>query len=364
MALSKECPSCHEETSKVYQCRDCNHMYCDKCNELGWGVTIIGLPCRGFQECPKCESRRYDIVSVDDDYHEDLTNEYLSSNEESDSSDQEENYSESSYSSSGDSGSSDSSGSGAGILSIVAVIAIFLFFKYGSVGTQQQTNPVVVSPSPTPIISVNESAEHIQPPATLSVSPQEVTALKFYESRYSVPLSMDQRMYSNTFYQGSVHYIYWELTLQTSRQESNSPLNITAVWSGPNGSPEFARQDNAFTAPANSNSWLASSGWGNPNGNGFQPGVYEIKFYSDGRQITNARFEILPSSGESGPQALESAAPEPPPTQPADQAQPIVIAQPQPYVQRPTGVIVVRPRHYVQIMPHPRNYAPPRQRLR
>jgi hypothetical protein len=171
-------------------------------------------------ECPKCGGHS-EIIARDDEH------------EENSSSDQEEASSDSSYDSLDYSGSSDSSdswsdststgrtssasssGSGTGILSIIGVILLFLFFKYGNVGTQQQTNSVVVSPSPTPTISENESAEQTQLPITLSVSPQEVTALKFYESGYNVPIPIEQRLYSNTFFQGSVRYIYWELTLET-----------------------------------------------------------------------------------------------------------------------------------------------------
>ncbi len=376
MALSKKCPSCGKEYRFLLQCSDCSRQYCNKCSD--YKVDPIPIP-RKYDHgpcsrtaCPKCGSDSFELISEINDDDSDDTG----------SSNHEETSSESSYDSSDYSGSSDSSyswsdgtlsggtsatsssGSGTGILSIVALIAIFLFFKYGSVGTRQQTNPVVVSPSPTPTISENESVEHTQLPVTLSVSPQEVTALKFYESGYNFPPPNEQRLYATSFYQNSVRYIYWELTLQTPRQESNLPFNIIAVWTGPNGNPEFARQNNAITAPVNSDSWLASSGWGNPNNNGFQPGMYEITFYSDGRQIANGSVEVLSGSEESETQAQETAAPEPPPPQPAPLSQPGVIAQPQPYVQPRAGVIVGRPRHYIQIMPHPRNYAPSRPRIR
>jgi hypothetical protein len=380
MALSKKCPSCQRKYRYLLQCSDCPRQFCNLCADPK--LTLLPI-CEKYDPgpffssaCPKCGSTSYKPISeIDDDDHEYSIDKYKSSSEESDSSDQEETSSESSYSSSDYSGSSDSSdswdgststggtsaatpsGSGTGILSIVAVIAIFLFFKYANVGTQQPANSVVVSPPPSPTVSENESAEHPPSPVTLLVSPQEVTALQFYEAGFNNP-PKEQRLYTTTFYQNSVRYIYWELTLQTPRQESDLPLNITAVWTGPNGNTEVARQDYAITAPANSDSWWVSFGWGNQNGNAFQPGVYEIAFFVEGRQIANGSVEVLPGRAESDAQTQENAAPEPPAPQLAPLGQPGIVAQPQLYVQPPVGVIVTRPRHRIEVMPRPRNYVP------
>jgi hypothetical protein len=123
-------------------------MYCDKCNELGYGLMIIPLPIPCFQECPECRSRRYDIVSVDDDNHEESINGYTSSNEESDSSDQEETYSESSYSSSDYSSTSSeysgtSSSSSGGFIPLLVVIGIVVLIFTVVSGHHGQSAPAV-----------------------------------------------------------------------------------------------------------------------------------------------------------------------------------------------------------------------------
>ena len=153
----KECPSCHNETRNVYQCTNvwtCDHMYCDNCQELGYSIATLGLPIPCVQECPKCRSSHYKIISVEDDNHEESINGYTSSSEESDSSDQEETYSESSYDSSDYSGTSSeyigtSSSSSGGFIPLLAVIGIVVLIFTVVSGHHGQSAPTVAEQTST-----------------------------------------------------------------------------------------------------------------------------------------------------------------------------------------------------------------------
>jgi hypothetical protein len=183
-------------------------------------------------------------------------------------------------------------------------VALFLFFRSGDSGNPRPTSPTIVSPPPSPAVSgspaVSETsiAEPNKQPVPFSLSPEEVTDVKFYEGGFNDPTPKEQRQYTNSFYQGSVRYIYWELTLQTPRQEGGTPVTITAVWARLSGD-SVAHQDATWTIPANSDSWSISEGWGNQNGGAFQPGMHQVAFFCGGRLIATGAFGVLPGTAES-----------------------------------------------------------------
>ncbi len=143
--MSKECPSCHNEVSRVYQCVDCNRMFCDIC-----GNVLFVFPSR----CPDCEGLfmgRGEQVSRDDDeiYEEDKSHE----NEETLSETSSSDYSSSDYNS-----SSNSEPWGEGIIAlvvIVIIIAVLIPSKQNSNSTKepirvQNTNQIQHTTSPQP----------------------------------------------------------------------------------------------------------------------------------------------------------------------------------------------------------------------
>lgn len=64
-----ECPSCHEDYDEVYQCEDCDRMFCFGCKE----VRIIDAITLGLDGgiggwcCPKCGGRGVTIASKDEE---------------------------------------------------------------------------------------------------------------------------------------------------------------------------------------------------------------------------------------------------------------------------------------------------------
>jgi hypothetical protein len=65
-----ECPSCHENCDEVYQCNECNTMFCDSCKrDLGvFDAVTLGIT---GPECPNGCAQGKTVVSDGDSNEED-----------------------------------------------------------------------------------------------------------------------------------------------------------------------------------------------------------------------------------------------------------------------------------------------------
>ena len=65
-----ECPHCHEECDEIYQCRECDMMFCDNCKA---DIGIVNALTMGMDEqhfgpmCPKEDGRGVSITSEEGD---------------------------------------------------------------------------------------------------------------------------------------------------------------------------------------------------------------------------------------------------------------------------------------------------------
>lgn len=164
--MSKECPSCHREVDKVYQCVDCGKMYCFYCGPFVPLVSHLLTP-----TCPDCVGLfrgRGEQVSRDDP-------------DDSDGSEETDNYSDSSSdycdsSSDYDSASSysTSEGSSGGGLVLAVVIGVVLLLVFGSAQRSEPTGPQPYTPPPKQITPQSRPVYMFQNtlPGTYNMGPE------------------------------------------------------------------------------------------------------------------------------------------------------------------------------------------------
>jgi hypothetical protein len=81
--MSLECPSCHRDAFRIYECVDCGRMYCFFCDGQ-IGHLMPWLAVKELIACPKCGGQG-EIVSEDADdheHHDEETDDWSSDNSE------------------------------------------------------------------------------------------------------------------------------------------------------------------------------------------------------------------------------------------------------------------------------------------
>ena len=151
-----ECPSCHKECDEIYQCKECDRMFCFSCREKNFiDAVTMGLDSK---YCPGCGGKGVTITSEHESEMEkndenDEDNEDDSNDDIDSSSSSEETSSNYSYSVGGDSSSSSSGGSGIGVGTVI-ILGIVALVAFKLINSQPTTNyqPVAVAnPSPAPM---------------------------------------------------------------------------------------------------------------------------------------------------------------------------------------------------------------------
>jgi len=117
-----------------------------------------------------------------------------------------------------------------------------------------------------------------------------VTAIKFYEGGTN-GIPYNQRVYSNRFASIQSQFIYWELHLKHPASGRRLDFKIDAVWYKPDGSVSARQTKSTYLEPDWKTSWhVFGSGWEKP-GN-WEPGVYRVDLFVDGKIVASSSFEI------------------------------------------------------------------------
>jgi hypothetical protein len=116
-----------------------------------------------------------------------------------------------------------------------------------------------------------------------------VTFALFAGGRTPPPFA--QRRFGDSFAARETRYINWHLQLAHRPRRSPLALAVETVWRRADGH-EVARHSNPFTMPAGAAATVYDSGWGNDQGNFWQPGSYRVSLYLDGVEIASRSFKV------------------------------------------------------------------------
>ena len=64
-----ECPSCHEQCTEIYQCKECRMMFCDYCKATDMLAALTMGMSEGIDGpfCPNKDGRGVSVTSEDSD---------------------------------------------------------------------------------------------------------------------------------------------------------------------------------------------------------------------------------------------------------------------------------------------------------
>ncbi|GEM_PF-6448788 len=105
------------------------------------------------------------------------------------------------------------------------------------------------------------------------------------------PPPLAERRFRDSFAARDTRYINWHLQLDHAPRKSPMKMTVATVWLRVEGS-EIARHTNQFTMPAGVAGTYYDSGWGNDQGNFWQPGSYRVFLYLDGMEIASRAFTV------------------------------------------------------------------------
>jgi len=105
------------------------------------------------------------------------------------------------------------------------------------------------------------------------------------------PPAFAERRFRDVFSRQDTRYINWHLQLLHPANSRPTLFAIETVWRWSDGR-EVARHKNQFTMPAGAMETYYDSGWGNDQGDFWQPGSYRVSLYLDGVEIASGAFTV------------------------------------------------------------------------
>jgi hypothetical protein len=108
------------------------------------------------------------------------------------------------------------------------------------------------------------------------------------------PPVIAERRFRDEFSAQDTRYINWQLQLVHPALKAPRTLTVETVWCRSDGR-EIARHKNQFAMPAGAKETYYDSGWGNDQGNFWQPGSYFVSLYLDDVKIASTSFAVTAS---------------------------------------------------------------------
>jgi hypothetical protein len=107
------------------------------------------------------------------------------------------------------------------------------------------------------------------------------------------PPAFAERRFQDVFSSRNTRYINWHLQLLHQARSEPKPFAIETVWRWSDGR-EVVRHKNQFSMPAGTPETYYDTGWGNDQGNFWQPGSYRVSLYLEGVEIAAKSFTVTP----------------------------------------------------------------------
>ncbi|MBN2416945.1 FecR domain-containing protein [bacterium] len=114
--------------------------------------------------------------------------------------------------------------------------------------------------------------------------------LRFYESGRGIT-PVEQRRYANRFSASTVRYVNYELRLTYPETNHDVPFDIEVIWYNPDGG-EFSRHTKSYTIQGGWNGSYHTDGVGWEEPGNWNPGIYNVKLFLQGREIADEHFEV------------------------------------------------------------------------